>query len=211
MRSKAGRAVQEHDAPQQSEPLKLGDPDACGDSTPRPFRNSVEKEFLYVAVLVLSVFALGAWAQNPVPHQHSASPPNLIDGSKNPELIPDSTAYRVVLLDLSLPSNSSDLDRRRQASLFGDIGLTPSETLQFNTVLAEFRSKYDACVQRWNAAGEAADKAGLDFDPALYVQQLEDLVQSTRSDLARQPILNLKVAGYVQHQKHGIQIQKGAN
>lgn len=58
-------------------------------------------------VVALFVIALGAWAQNSVPHQHSVAPSNLIDGSKNPELIPDSTAYRLYLLNASIPANSA--------------------------------------------------------------------------------------------------------
>ncbi len=73
--------------------------------------------YVSLALLVLSVFALGTLAQNPVPHQHPMSPPNLIDGSKNPELVPDSTAYRLYLISVSIPANSTELDRVAQHAL----------------------------------------------------------------------------------------------
>lgn len=163
------------------------------------------KKAIFAVTLILGLAGV-AWGQTP--HQHAAV--TVIDGSKNPELVPDSTAYRLVLLDLSFADNPSDEDKRRQAAHFRDVGLTPSEAIQFSAVLAEFRSAYNAWIARWNIAAEAADGKGVVFDPAPFLQQLEDLIQATRNTLKQNSTVDLKVAGYVQKHKANIQIHKGA-
>ncbi len=140
-------------------------------------------------------------------HQHAAV--TVIDGAKNPELIPDSTAYRLVLLDLALPDNPRDTDRQRQAAYLNNIGLTLNEVIQFTAVLTEFRSAHSAWIARWNTAAQAADNAGVVFDPSSFLQQLEDLVQSTRATVKQNSIIDLKLGGYVQRYKANIQIYNG--
>src|SRR5258708_14842701 len=122
----------------------------------------------YATVLVLSVFALGAWAQNPVPHQHLASPPNLIDGSKNPELVPDSTAYRLYLLTVSIPANSTEEYRKAQSAHLAKTGLGVNDLQSVLTVLTAFRSQYDAWLSRYNSAATAQ---GEKFDRTPFLQQ----------------------------------------
>ncbi len=159
----------------------------------------------YVTVLVLSVFALGAWAQNPVPHQHSASPPNLIDGSKNPELVPDSTAYRLYLLTVSIPANSTEQDRAAQQAHLSKVGLPVNDLQRTIAALAAFRSQYDAWVGRYNATAAAQ---GNNFDPTPFLQQQEDIVQSTREVLRHSlsAIGMLKLHAHVQAEKRGMKV-----
>jgi len=66
-----------------------------------------------VTLLVLSVFALGTWAQTST-SQHQHPNENVVDGAKNPELIPDSTAYRLWLVTVSLPPNATEKERTFQ-------------------------------------------------------------------------------------------------
>jgi hypothetical protein len=61
---------------------------------------------LILAVVVLLFSVVPSWAQ----HAHEQA--QVIDGAKNPELIPDSTAYRMVLLHLSTPSNYTADEKR---------------------------------------------------------------------------------------------------
>jgi hypothetical protein len=159
----------------------------------------------YVTALVLSVFALGAWAQNPVPHQHSVAPANLIDGSKNPELVPDSTAYRLFLLNHSVPTNSSEEDRKIQSAHLAKAKLDVNDWQPVLTVLASFRSQYDAWLSRYNAA---ATGQGASFDPTPFLQQREDLVQSTRDMLKRSlsAVGMLRLDAHVQTEKKFMQV-----
>jgi hypothetical protein len=161
-------------------------------------------KLITVAVLALMT-AVGARGQH-----HTVTNVTVIDGAKNPELIPDSVAYEQVLLDLSLSNNPSDLEKQKQTAQFvANMGLKPDEIINFNAVLTEFRSAHDAWIARWNAAATASDNAGLVFDPAPFLQQLEDLIQATRTSLKKNATVNLKVDGYVQKQKRNIQIHKG--
>jgi len=136
----------------------------------------------YLTVLVLSVFALGAWAQNPVPHQHSVAPANLIDGSENPELVPDSIAYRLYLLNVSIPANPTEEDRKIQSAHLAKAGVNVRDLQPVLAALAVFRSQYDAWLSRYNAAATAQ---GEKFDPTPFLQQREDIVQFTRDALQR--------------------------
>lgn len=162
----------------------------------------------YIAILVLSIFALGAWAQNSPPHQHAAAALDIVDGSRNPELIPDSTAYRVVFLHLSVPASYTSYDKRVQLSHLTTVGLEPRDSQAALVVLADFRSQYDAWVARWNA--EAA-RAGVNFSAAVFVKQEEDMVQAIRDALKRDmtPIGMLKFDAFVQSSKRSITLHRG--
>jgi len=63
-----------------------------------------------------------------------------------------------------------------------DVGLAVNDLQPTITALAAFRSQYDAWLSRYNAAATAQ---GAKFDPTLYLQQREDLVQSMRDTLKR--------------------------
>ena len=159
----------------------------------------------YVTVLILSVFALGAWAQSPVPHQHPAAAANMVDGSKNPELIPDSTAYRLFLLNHSVRANSSEEDRKIQSAHLAKVGLDVNDWQPVLTVLASFRSQYDAWLSRYNAAATAQ---GENFNPTSFLQQREDVVQSIRDMLKRSlsPVGMLRLDAHVQTEKKFMQV-----
>lgn len=57
--------------------------------------------------LILSMLALGAWAQTSPP-QHIHPNVTVVDGAIRPELIPDSTAYRLWLITVSLPPKAGN-------------------------------------------------------------------------------------------------------
>ncbi len=134
----------------------------------------------YVTMLVLSVFALGAWAQNPQ-HQH---PDTVVDGAKNPELIPDSTAYRLWLVTVSELPNATAQDRDRQRAHLAMLQLSALDNLQLFTLLAEFKSQYLAMIERYNESAKAALAHGGQPDLKLFLQQRDELVQSTKAAIA---------------------------
>lgn len=135
----------------------------------------------YVTLFVVSVFAVGTWAQSPQHHAIDPSQVTVVDGSKNPELIPDSTAYRLWLLTVSLPPNATDADRTLQQAHLSKLRLlADADRLALLSVLTEFKSKYLALVGNFNEAETAALLKGNHADKASFLRQREALVSDTR-------------------------------
>ena len=135
-------------------------------------------------MVVLSVFALAASAQtSPLQHHDIDANVTVIDGSKNPELIPDSTAYRLYLVTISELPNATAKDRTRQQSHLGMIGLQEIDRQRLITVLADFKSQYLALIDRYNQSATAALARNEQPNQNLFSQQRDDLVQSTRDAL----------------------------
>ncbi len=134
----------------------------------------------YVTVLVLSVFALGAWAQNSPPHQHDT----VVDGAKNPELIPDSTALRLWLVTVSELPNATAQDRDRQRAHLSGLKLNELDNLQLVTLLADFKGQYLNLIERYNESAKAALAHHSQPDLKLFLQQRDDLVQTTKAAIA---------------------------
>jgi hypothetical protein len=130
-------------------------------------------------------------------HQHvAAHVDNVIDGSREPTLVPDSAAYRLYLLTVSLPPNATDQDRIVQAAHLAkikDLGANDRQALV--TIIAGFRSQYESWKSRWNAAATAQ---GDSFDPTPFLQEREDLLQSTRTAIGH----SLSVKGVTQLDAH---------
>jgi hypothetical protein len=132
-----------------------------------------------VVVLVLSVFASGSRGQNSTAHQHAA--PNLIDGAVHPELIPDSTVWRLWLAAVSLSPNATEKERMFQQAHLATLQLTNADSVQLNTILTEFKGQYLALIARYN---ESAKVLGSQADITLFRQQRDELVSSTRAAIA---------------------------
>lgn len=148
---------------------------------------------LFIAAVILLPFGSPSAAQihaqpRVVHHMMRSSSPqssdaaNMVDGSQHPELIPDSTAYRLYLLTVSVPLNSTEGDRRVQSAHLAKAKLDANDLQSMTAVLAAFRSQHDAWVSKYNAQAAAQ---GATFDPTPFLQQQEDLVNSTRAALAK--------------------------
>lgn len=137
-------------------------------------------------VLVLSVFAFSGWAQSP-PHQHAFDPSQItvVDGSKNPELIPDSTIYRLFLLAVSTGSYPTEQEQARQDAHLTDIGLSGADRLQAVMILTNFKLQYQSLIKRYNESAVAALAQNSQPDERTFLQQRDDLVQATRDALKR--------------------------
>lgn len=134
--------------------------------------------------LFLSVFALGAWAQTSPP-QHIHPDVTVVDGAKNPELIPDSTAYRLWLVTVSVPPNATEKDRTFQQAHLKKLQLTDADNLELRSVLTEFKSQYLSLIGRYNESAKAALLHGGQADEKSFLQQRDDLVSSTRDAIAQ--------------------------
>ena len=140
-----------------------------------------------IVILVVSVvFAFGAWGQSP-PHDVMHHHPDavIIDGAKNPELIPDSDAFRLWLLSVSELPNPSEQARVRQSSHLAKIQLADASDLaQLVTVLTEFKSQYTTLVNRYNTSATAALARGEQPNQKLFLQQRDDLVLAARAAIS---------------------------
>ena len=162
----------------------------------------------YIIVLVLSVFALGAWAQtSPPQHQHQATAATVVDGAKNPELIPDSTAYRLWLVTVSPSPNATEKERTVRQAHLNRLQLTSTaDSVQLTAILTEFKSQYLSMIARYN---ESAKAAGSRADQKLFLQQLDDLVSTTRTAIAQRLTLEgaASINAHVRGEKSHIHLQ----
>ena len=101
-------------------------------------------------------------------------PPGLIDGSKNPGLIPDYAAYRLVLLSLQLPASPDQNAISRQNAKLARIGLSKSDTQALSNLIAGFSVSYS----QWLTA------AGVHHDDAAE-QRVQALVLTTRDSILK--------------------------
>jgi hypothetical protein len=159
----------------------------------------------YVTLLVSFVFALGAWAQSSPPHQHTDT---VVDGAKNPELIPDSTAYRLWLVTVSELPNAKAEDRDRQRAHLAGLQLSELDKLQLTALLAEFKSQYLSLIERYNDSAKVALAHGGQPDVKLFLQQRDDLVQMTKAAIALRlsPASSSRIDAHVQEHKKHIQL-----
>jgi hypothetical protein len=133
--------------------------------------------------IVLCALAPQVQAQSSTtPHQHANTSP-VIDGAVHPELIPDSTAYRLYFVAVSTGPTPTDEDRKRQQAHLGKVGLQEQDLNMLISTLTEFRTKRDALVTQYNQAAQAAAARNEASDISSLLQQLDGLVQSIRDTL----------------------------
>ena len=139
-------------------------------------------------------FTLSASAQlasqngaSPVHNHAGAASTQLIDGSVNPEKIPDLTAYRLVFLVVGKTPNARPEDQAkelsRQQGLLNKIGLSDEDSQLLISILDDFRVQYAALTQQYNASAKALAAKGQAADSKAFVVQRDNLVQATRNKL----------------------------
>jgi hypothetical protein len=75
-------------------------------------------------------------AVTPVP-----DPPGTIDGAKNPELIPDEVALRMIVLAVAEPPDATEEQKARAQAKLNPIGLSEEDTIALLALLGEFHSQ----------------------------------------------------------------------
>jgi hypothetical protein len=68
-------------------------------------------------------------------------PPGTIEGAKNPELIPDEVAYKMLFISLVEPEYPTAEQEARQQANFGMINLSADDTAVLLEVLGDFRNQ----------------------------------------------------------------------
>ena len=135
---------------------------------------------LAIAIICLCTTA---WAQ----HVHESTMENtraVIKGSQHPELISDSTAYRLVLLTVSEMPNPTEDQKTRQRAFLAAIPLSEGDLQAIIPVLTDFKVEYTDLVKRYNKSVETANESGLTPDLATFLRERDLLVESTRYTLS---------------------------
>lgn len=137
---------------------------------------------LIMLSVVPLMFVLPTQAQDQT-HVHAKPAITRIDGSKNPELIADSKAARLFIIDLSIPANASDKLVRSQASRLSNLNLSAQDIQYLRANLEIFRSQFDYLVSEYNRKATNADARGAPADTAFFNQQVDDLIATTQKNI----------------------------
>jgi hypothetical protein len=136
-----------------------------------------------IFVLAVFVCSIGTCAQNPPPH-HQLATPNVIDGAVHPELVPDSLAYRLYFVALSVGQNPTEAEQNRQRAQLMNTGLVDTDQQTFITIVSDFKAKYGALVNEYNDSAKAATARNETTDAQTLLKKLDDLVQATRDTIS---------------------------
>lgn len=134
-----------------------------------------------------------------------AQSPTRIDGRQHPELIPDNTAYRAVFLMHSHSASAEETARSEQ--LHALIGLNGADHIVYDTMLKDFRARYDEIVQTHDAFvvsnTASAAIADLQAEVAATRRSISALVQVERGRLQSEMSSEglSKLAAFVQGEK----------
>ena len=99
-----------------------------------------------------------------------AALPGSIDGSKNPELIPDSTAYRIYFGALTV-----DSDQKRQMAMIEAAHLSAADSQAVLSAAGRFSSMHQLFVNEANAAASTATRTGMLLPVTQLLSERENL------------------------------------
>jgi hypothetical protein len=134
------------------------------------------KRIILATTLFASPLALPAHAQM----QHDST--DIIDGSTNPELIPDHSAYRLYFLSVTQPPQAPiSLAEQVQARL-KFAGLSVEDRKLAVPILSTFRTKYDSLIADYNQIANKS-RDGTDVDSATLFKRRKTLVGDTQFEL----------------------------
>jgi hypothetical protein len=160
------------------------------------------KLFLW-ALLVGQTMAFGQ-ANMPPTHDHA----DVIDGSITPDLISDSTAWRLWLIAVTTEDNGKpELSEPRRRAFLKQAGIKDSEFSLAEGALAQFKSDYAALIDNYNKRVSAGDNPDL----ADFIAQREALVQASQTilmgKLGTESVANFK--SHIQAEKAHMKVSKG--
>lgn len=140
----------------------------------------------------------------------ATSPSNVavVDGAKNPELIPDSTAYRLWLVTVSVPTNATDKQRTFQRAHLNRVHLAAADNAQLVSLPTDFKNQYQRLISQYNESAKAALLGGKQADQQSFLQARDDLVSRTRAAITRglAPESAALIDAHVQREKAHMQL-----
>ncbi len=137
-------------------------------------------------------------------------PPGTIDGAKNPELIPDDVAYRLVLLAIAEPQNATDAQQARFRAKIASAKLGEEDILALLQVLGTFQGQLDALTAQANAITAVNPRpypGSVDYQKLLTLSQqrqpvFEQAMSALPARLSSSGLAALQT--YVQNAKRGM-------
>jgi len=141
-------------------------------------------------ILAMMLIGIPLYAQRP------DLPPGTIDGAKSPELIPDSTAFRLVFLSLRAPTSPNATDLKKQSSLLKHIGFSDDDAVAAKNIINDFGTAYDDWQRKFRQTSSSIDVPNAR-------SERETIVQETLGRVMKQlsPVGAAQLAQYVQAAK----------
>src|SRR5258708_284582 len=115
-------------------------------------------------------------------HQHAA--PNIIDGAVHPELIQNKDAYRLFFMTVAADPNVTE-DVNRQRAFLRPL-LDENSLAAAQTILSDFKARYQAAVARYNASATAAQANDTTPpDIGAFLSERDGVVLSTKAAMEK--------------------------
>ncbi|KAA6457922.1 hypothetical protein DYQ86_21390 [Acidobacteria bacterium AB60] len=153
---------------------------------------SLQGRSLFGTTWILAIMLAGTLSQA----QRPDLPPGTIDGATTPQLIPDSTAFRLVFLSLRVPGSPSANDLKNQSSRLKHIGLSDEDAAAAKGIMSSFGTSYDAWQTKFGQPGSSIDVPTAKSEREAIVQETLGRVMKGLS-----PEGAAKLAEYVQAAK----------
>jgi hypothetical protein len=142
-------------------------------------------KYKFVVCILMAVCSY-CLAQTDQPiHDHGLSADNVIDGAQHPELISDSTAYRLYFLAVSEMPNATAQSKTRRLAHLKRTNLDDDDLQLLSSTLETFKLQYTSLINQYNREAEATLAAGGTPDIHALLIQRDALVESTRLNLRR--------------------------
>jgi hypothetical protein len=143
-----------------------------------------------LAMMQMMLIGMPLYAQRP------DLPPGTIVGAKSPELIPDSTAFRLVFLSLRAPESPSATDLKKQSSRLKHIGFSDDDAVAAKNIIDDFGTAYDDWQTKFRQTSSS-------IDIPTAKSERDAIVQETLGRVMKQlsPAGAAKLAQYVQAAK----------
>ena len=150
-----------------------------------------------ICLAALLTFKYSAVAQ----HQHQPSSEKLVDGSVHPELITDTTAYR---LFLATYAGTDQQHRKLQGALFRKIGLSQDDQLVMRNTVDDFGVRFQHILDE--DAKETAAKPGTDHTTFVVSRDfvMDEILRSLKVQLSKIGFEHL--SSYVQSEKRNMRV-----
>jgi hypothetical protein len=177
--------------------------------------------FLLVLAILLAAFLLdrranltraqteqtSTTASQPQPPPPQPDPPGTIDGAKNPELIPDEVAFRLVFLGLAEREEATEAENARFRAKIASAGLDEEDTEALFRVLANFHKQLDelnAKAQEIRSRNPIIQAGTPDYEQLVELSKQRDPVYAEAMSAvpARLSLMGMdKFHAYVQKEK----------
>jgi hypothetical protein len=165
------------------------------------------KHLCFFLTLIVSLVGYASARPQQTGDTSSPTSEDIIDGSKNPELIPDLSAYRLWLLAVSADvQDQPDRSANARQSHLRAAHILDADISEADTILLQFRSNYDQLLANYNQSVAAGEQPSL----SLFVTQRDLLVQATVGALQSKmaPASFSSLQAHIQAEKAHMKIAK---